>query len=77
METCELVRETGMELCSGGIIGLGESREQRLEFAFQLAALEPHEVPINFLNPRPGTPMGGSRAGLADPRRSARSRCSG
>lgn len=57
MRTCELVRETGMELCSGGIIGLGESREQRLEFAFQLAALEPHEVPMNFLNPRPGTPM--------------------
>lgn len=55
--TCELVRETGMELCSGGIIGLGETREQRLEFAFQLAALEPHEVPMNFLNPRPGTPM--------------------
>lgn len=57
METCELVRETGMELCSGGIIGLGETREQRIEFAFQLAALEPHEVPMNFLNPRPGTPM--------------------
>lgn len=57
MHTCELVRETGMELCSGGIIGLGETREQRIEFAFQLAALEPHEVPMNFLNPRPGTPM--------------------
>lgn len=57
MRTCELVRETGMELCSGGIIGLGETREQRVEFAFQLAALEPHEVPMNFLNPRPGTPM--------------------
>lgn len=56
-QTCELVRETGMELCSGGIIGLGETREQRIEFAFQLAALEPHEVPMNFLNPRPGTPM--------------------
>lgn len=55
--TCELVRESGMELCSGGIIGLGETREQRLEFAFELAALEPHEVPMNFLNPRPGTPM--------------------
>ncbi|MFY9489111.1 MAG: biotin synthase BioB [Solirubrobacterales bacterium] len=57
LATCELVRETGMELCSGGIIGLGESREQRIEFAFQLAALEPHEVPMNFLNPRAGTPM--------------------
>jgi biotin synthase len=57
-ETCRLVRETGMELCSGGIIGMGESREQRVELAFQLAELDPHEVPMNFLNPRPGTPLG-------------------
>lgn len=57
VRTCELVRESGMELCSGGIIGLGETIEQRVEFAFELAALEPVEVPINFLNPRPGTPM--------------------
>ena len=56
-DTCQLVRETGMELCSGGIIGLGENREQRLELAFQLAELQPHEVPMNFLNPRPGTPL--------------------
>lgn len=55
--TCELVKETGMELCSGGIVGLGETREQRIEFAFQLAELEPQEVPMNFLNPRPGTPL--------------------
>lgn len=56
-DTCQLVRETGMELCSGGIIGLGETREQRLELAFQLAELSPHEVPMNFLNPRPSTPL--------------------
>ncbi|MBI5309625.1 MAG: biotin synthase BioB [Actinobacteria bacterium] len=56
-KTCELVVETGMQLCSGGIIGLGETREQRVEFAFQLADLDPCEVPMNFLNPRPGTPM--------------------
>lgn len=57
-ETCQLVRETGMELCSGGIIGMGEERAQRVELAFQLAELDPHEVPMNFLNPRPGTPLG-------------------
>jgi len=55
--TCQLVRETGMELCSGGIIGMGETPEQRVEFAFQLAKLHPHEVPMNFLNPRAGTPL--------------------
>lgn len=55
--TCELIKESGMELCTGGIIGLGETREQRVEFAFQLAALNPNEVPMNFLNPRPGTPL--------------------
>jgi biotin synthase len=57
--TCEQVRVAGVELCCGGIIGLGESVAQRAEFAAQLAALDPHEVPLNFLNPRPGTPFGG------------------
>ena len=57
-ETCMLVRLTGMELCSGGILGMGESREQRVELALELAKLDPHEVPMNFLNPRPGTPLG-------------------
>ena len=57
-ETCALVRSRGMELCCGGIIGMGESLEQRAELAAQLAALDPHEVPLNFLNPRPGTPLG-------------------
>ena len=52
-----MVRDSGMEVCCGGIVGLGESAEQRAEFAAQLAALEPHEVPLNFLNPRPGTPF--------------------
>jgi biotin synthase len=56
--TCEMVREAGMELCCGGILGMGETIEQRAEFASQLAALEPDEVPLNFLNPRPGTPFG-------------------
>jgi biotin synthase len=57
-ETLRLVRDAGMEVCCGGIIGLGESLEQRAEFAVQLAELEPDEVPLNFLNPRPGTPLG-------------------
>ena len=57
-ETLELVREMGMEVCCGGIIGMGESLEQRAEFAAQLAELEPDEVPLNFLDPRPGTSFG-------------------
>ncbi len=57
-ETCEMVRKAGMELCCGGIVGMGETLEQRAEFAGQLAALDPDEVPLNFLNPRPGTPFG-------------------
>ena len=56
--TLTMVRESGMEVCCGGILGLGESVEQRAEFAAQLAELDPHEVPLNFLNPRPGTPLG-------------------
>jgi len=57
-QTCEMVRDAGMELCCGGLIGMGESLEQRAELAVQLAELDPHEVPLNFLNPRPGTPFG-------------------
>jgi biotin synthase len=57
-ETLRMVREAGMEVCCGGILGMGESVEQRAELAAQLAELDPHEVPLNFLNPRPGTPFG-------------------
>jgi biotin synthase len=56
-DTLRMVRDSGMEVCCGGILGLGESLEQRAEFAAQLGELAPHEVPLNFLNPRPGTPM--------------------
>ena len=57
-DTLTMVREAGMEVCCGGIVGMGETLEQRAEFAAQLAELQPHEVPLNFLNPRPGTPFG-------------------
>ena len=57
-DTCTLVRENGMELCCGALLGMGESVEQRLELLEQLRAVDPAEVPLNFLNPRPGTPLG-------------------
>ncbi|MFD4406514.1 biotin synthase BioB [Nocardia sp. NPDC058499] len=57
-DTLRMVRAAGMEVCCGGILGMGETLEQRAEFAADLAALEPDEVPLNFLNPRPGTPFG-------------------
>ncbi len=58
LETCQLVRANGMELCCGALLGMGESVEQRLELIEQLRSVEPAEVPLNFLNPRPGTPLG-------------------
>jgi biotin synthase len=57
-DTLTMVRDAGMEVCCGGIVGMGETRGQRAEFAAQLAELTPDEVPLNFLNPRPGTPFG-------------------
>ena len=57
-ETLRMVRDAGMEVCCGGIVGMGETRAQRAEFAAQLGALDPDEVPLNFLNPRPGPPFG-------------------
>ncbi|MBV7296188.1 biotin synthase BioB [Corynebacterium sp. TAE3-ERU12] len=58
-DTLQLVREAGMEVCCGGILGMGESLEQRAEFAIDLQELDPTEVPMNFLDPRPGTPFAG------------------
>jgi biotin synthase len=57
-DTLTMVRDAGMEVCCGGIVGMGETKAQRAEFAAQLQELEPDEVPLNFLNPRPGTPFG-------------------
>ncbi|WP_315536263.1 biotin synthase BioB [Corynebacterium matruchotii] len=56
-DTLRMVAEAGIEVCSGGILGMGESLEQRAEFASDLAELNPTEVPMNFLDPRPGTPF--------------------
>jgi biotin synthase len=58
LDTCRLVRRRGIELCCGGIIGMGETIADRVDFLAALQELEPTEVPINFLNPRPGTPFG-------------------
>src|SRR5436190_21932799 len=55
-DTCRLVRDVGMELCCGVLLGMGETDAQRIELIGELRAVEPAEVPINFLNPRPGTP---------------------
>jgi biotin synthase len=58
LRTIDAVREAGLETCVGGILNLGESRAQRVEMAFQLAAINPTSVPINLLNPRAGTKFG-------------------
>jgi biotin synthase len=55
-----MVREEGMELCCGALLGMGETVEQRIELLGQLREVDPAEVPLNFLNPRPGTPLGDS-----------------
>src|SRR5579863_10501388 len=58
LRTIDAVVEAGLETCVGGILNLGESNEQRVEMAFELAAINPTSVPINLLNPRPGTKFG-------------------
>lgn len=58
LRTIDAVREAGLETCVGGILNLGESPRQRVEMAFELAEINPTSVPINLLNPRPGTKFG-------------------
>ena len=57
LDTLEIAREAGLELCTGGIIGLGETREQRLELTLELARIYPEEITINILVAVPGTPL--------------------
>ncbi len=57
IDTLKVAKEAGFRVCSGGILGLGESWEQRVELAFTLKDLDVDAIPINFLNPIPGTPM--------------------
>ena len=58
MKTIQYIKQAGMGLCSGGIIGMGESKEQRVEFMEQIRFIEPDMVPLNFLNPIAGTKLG-------------------
>ncbi len=58
MEVMRLVHEVGLELCSGGIFGIGETWEDRIDMALTLREFQPESVPINILNPVAGTPMG-------------------
>jgi biotin synthase len=58
LRTIHAVREAGLETCVGGILNLGETPRQRVEMAFELAEIDPTSVPINLLNPRPGTKFG-------------------
>lgn len=57
IRTISIARELGMEVCSGGIIGMGETRRQRIELALELRRVEPESIPLNVLSPIPGTPL--------------------
>ncbi|MFW6415687.1 MAG: biotin synthase BioB [Thermodesulfobacteriota bacterium] len=57
IQTLQTVQDSGLRICSGGIMGLGESWQQRVELALTLQELNVDSIPLNFLNPIPGTPL--------------------
>ncbi len=59
VNTAKIVKKVGLDLCCGGLFGMGESLQDRVDLAFALAELDVDSVPVNFLDPRPGTPFHG------------------
>jgi len=59
VNTARIVKKVGLDLCCGGLFGMGESLQDRVDLAFALADLDVDSVPVNFLDPRPGTPFYG------------------
>ena len=66
IETLEIARQAGLEICCGGILAMGETPRQRVEMAFALQSLDVDCVPINILNPIPGTRLEGQTPPSAD-----------
>ena len=73
VRTIQYVHEAGMESCCGGIVGMGEADEDVVDLAFQLRRLGVTSIPVNFLNPRPGTPL--AALPVQDPKRCLRVLC--
>jgi biotin synthase len=57
VRTVKIAKAAGMEACCGGIMGMGETLDDRVDLAFTLRELEVESIPVNFLDPRPGTPL--------------------